>query len=150
MFCWAIAHHVQGKRPRLKANDWWVIVAGWAFWTLAMAQWTKNRTIEFDPPLSPAIFLLPMAATVGFVGLGFLILSGNMRDPRRRRDAGARFLRVALLWLIVYDAAWMAGAGLFKQAATHLVLLGAAYGSMQLMTVASAWGDRVGYAVKRA
>lgn len=137
--CWAIAWHIEGKRPKLRAGDWWVICGGWAVATLVMLQWMSWH----EAPLlgqRPLGWVWPAAAVVVFASLGAWKLR-HLDTTRWRRADGAAFLRLALLWTIVYDACWLLAAGLYWQAAVIAALLTLAYGSMRLMRLVAHLSD---------
>jgi hypothetical protein len=130
--CWTIAYQIEGKRPRLQPASWGLVCGGWGIGTLLLLYWS-------DRTPSPAaghhaLWLGPVLAAAAFALAALMTLRRAGAGGRTRHDAGAAFLRLALLWLIVYDAAWLAGAGLYVQALTHLGLLALAYGSMRLMS----------------
>ena len=131
--CWAIAYQIEGKRPRLQPASWGLVCGGWGVLTLLLLYWADRN------PAPPAghrgLWLGPLLAAGLFAVLALRVLRHAGDGGRSRHNAVAAFMRLALLWLIVYDAAWLAGAGLPWQALTHLVLLALAYGSMRLMTL---------------
>ncbi len=131
VFTWAVAHQVEGKRPRLGQVGWAVLLGGWAFWTLVMARWAGWRAIPLTLPVWT--WLLPILAAGVFVLLALRILIPAWGEARAMRDAGGRFMRLALLWLIVYDACWLLGGGWLWQGAVHLGLLAGAFISMRLL-----------------
>ena len=85
------------------------------------------------PPSLPwGIWLGPIAAMFGFVGVGAWLVKGHIAPGRDRRTATARFDRWSWLWLIVYDATWLASATLWWQAALIAGLFVIAWGAMML------------------
>lgn len=131
LICAAVAHHIGGKRPRLRPADLGWLCAGWAFWTLALVSWmTWRDTLKLND--APYAWWGPIIAVALFlVSLLWVIRPGRVRR-RSHRAAGTHFMQHALLWLIVYDASWLAACGLWWQAAAHLALFLAAYGSIFL------------------
>jgi 4-hydroxybenzoate polyprenyltransferase len=131
MLCWSIAYYLESKRPRLHAAQWWFLCGGWTFWTLLLVSWMRARhgLRAFE---HPTLWYGPLAAVAVFVVLAWWTVR-DRRSPRARRAAGAAFVRLAMLWLIVYDASWLLGAHLWWQAGVHLALLVGALASMRLL-----------------
>lgn len=123
----ATAHRLENKRPRLAARSIWIVVGGWVFVTFAMVMWMSGRGGLMPP--TGWMWVGPAVAVVGFLIIALRTVESN--DPR---TAGQRLVKHGLLWLIVYDAAWLASAGLWWQAA----LLGA----MAPTTLAVMWALR--------
>jgi hypothetical protein len=73
--------------------------------------------------------VLPLVALVAFVVIA-VFLRRAIPDPR---TAGQTIMLYGLLWLIVYDAAFVAGHVGYVPAVLILLLLPAAYFSVQLM-----------------
>jgi hypothetical protein len=73
--------------------------------------------------------MLPAGAAVVFAVLALRIRRRN----RNARQAGQTLMLLGLLWLIVYDAAFVAGYVGFAPAGVVLMLLPIAYLSVQLM-----------------
>lgn len=105
----AIVHVLEGKRPRLRGGEWWAICAGWAFWTLTLVTWMNWRYHGSPGAMHgrPWMWIGPMAAVAAFAFAAWLSLRHRMRPLRARRASGAAFMRLAMLWLIVYDAVWL-------------------------------------------
>ena len=99
IFCAAVGYALDAKRPRMTGRDWLGISGGVMFWTLAL-------TVAGD------VFLGPLAAVGVFVILAWRLLRGRTRSLRSSRAAGVTFIRVAMLWLIVYDVMWLLAADL--------------------------------------
>ena len=140
VFCWpvwlsmthiigisAAAYVLEHKRPKLTGLHLWALIAGWAFWSLVLIGWMLYRRglLVHDAPL---IWLGPIAAAAGFA----LLAGWRLPKVPRGRDAGRELMRMGWLWLIVYDAAWLGGAGLWWSALTVALLLPAAIGLMAI------------------
>jgi 4-hydroxybenzoate polyprenyltransferase len=137
-----VAYHWEQKRPPLTRLHWWSVPVGLlvvnllaiaAVWYRrgglgGVGQWRQHLWIE------PGL-LLPLAAAGVFVVLGWLIYrrAGNIRH------AGQRLMLLGLLWLIVYDAAFVAGYVGWGWAGVTLLLLPVAYLSVQAMRWWSRW-----------
>jgi 4-hydroxybenzoate polyprenyltransferase len=128
----AVAHRLRGKRPRLHAGGWWWLCAGWAFWTMALVFWIRYRE-QLEPTDYPVLWLGPIIAGLAF--LGFVAVQWpRLRSPiRHRQHVGARFARLAMHWLILYDVGWLISAGLFGPSLLHLSLFAAALGVSRLL-----------------
>lgn len=93
----------------------------------------------------------PMLASFGFAGVAWRIgrgiatsgqrevEEGQLPPPlrERRRRAGRQLILAGLMWLIVYDAAFVLGYVGWREAVGVLVLLPLAYGAVRLMRLAS-------------
>jgi UbiA prenyltransferase family len=121
-----IAYRWEQKRPPLTKRHWWSVLGGLAAIDLLLVGAFVWRRREADLALKPGL-LLPTAAAAAFVILAVAI--------RRRRSAGQKLMLLGLLWLIVYDAAFVAGYVSWLAAAMILTLLPIAYLSVQLMRV---------------
>jgi hypothetical protein len=99
----AAAYVFEGKRPRLWGLQLWGVVAGWAFWSLAMIGWMSQRS-------HPTIPAWPVVlAVVGFAAS----MPWQLGRVSGEREAGRLLTRAGLMWLMVYDIAWLAGAQLW-------------------------------------
>lgn len=112
--------------------------------------WPTSRPVGGDDVL-PGGLLWPILASFMFaavawrIGLGIgdrrtraadgLELAPSLREQRRR--AGRQLIVAGLLWLIVYDAAFVLGYVGRRQALGVLVLLPMAYAAVRLMRLAS-------------
>lgn len=155
MACAALRYALAGRRPRLSALDGVGVCMGWAFWVLLLVTVARARSEQAIPlfmdsgaGVGGVIWIGPILAMFGFAGLGMWILGGKVGPERSRRVAAARFGRWSGLWLIVYDFAWLASAGLWWQAGTIAGLFGLAWLAMSLNRAWSvAAGPRPGYRV---
>ncbi len=108
--CGALAYHLGQRRPRLDGARGLLLAAAIAFWMLVLLStmvWRHTLHVLSRPLLS-----LTVTAAV----LGFLVLTLWLwqQQPRGHTVGGAwarPFFRHALLWLLVYDAAWALGWG---------------------------------------
>jgi len=117
-----IAWWVQGKRPRLTASDVAQLCAGTVFWALLFVGsmvWRETLLIHNLPML----WIGPILAIACFSVLTAYFLKRKLKNLRKRRSGGMQYFRLASLWLILYDAAWLVGIGELKQASWHGVLL---------------------------
>lgn len=123
----AAAHRLEGKRPELRGVEIWIVVGSWMFGTLALIGWMSHR----DALVSPAHPWLWVGPTVAAVV--FLIVALRTARTRPEAAAGGLLIKRGLLWLIVYDAAWLLSGGLWWQAALLGAMLPAAMMSMWLI-----------------
>ena len=137
-----LAYRLEGKRPPLRKRHWWAVIGALFVVDLIciFGVWWK-RGNQCDPQLvlqslwiTPGL-ILPAAALVGFLVAGSFII----RRSADRRTAGQTLMLFGLLWLIVYDAAFVAGYVNYLAAGLLLLLLPAAYFSVQLMR----WWSRI-------
>lgn len=122
----AAAHRLEGKRPRLQGAQIWITAIGWAFVTVVMMLWMHRH--QTSPPDRPWMWAGPVAAMVLFTVIGIITQRRAPSEPA----AGKRLIKRGLLWLIVYDAAWLASDGLWWQTLAVAALLPAALGTMHL------------------
>jgi hypothetical protein len=133
----AVAYWWEEKRPPLTRLHWWSVLGGLAFLdSLVIAVVYDRRHERFEGPtalaqslwITPAL-LLPLAAALVFI----LIALGIRRSSPTSREAGQKLMLAGLLWLIVYDAAFVAGYVNLLAAAAILLLLPLAYFSVRMM-----------------
>jgi hypothetical protein len=105
----AVAYHWEEKRPPLTKIHWWTVFGLLALIDLmAIAVVAARRApgvglaqgLRVEPGL-----VLPILATIGFVLLAWHV----RRRSATSREAGQAAMLYGLLWLIVYDAAFVAG-----------------------------------------
>jgi hypothetical protein len=123
-----VAYLWEQKRPALTRGHWWAVLGMLAIIDAAaigVSNWRRPGSLWVQPGL-----MVPGAAVLLFVAVAFYI----RHKMDGRREAGQTLMLYGLLWLIVYDAAfvgtyvnWLA-AGLLL-----LLLLPVAYLSVQLM-----------------
>jgi hypothetical protein len=128
-----VAYVWEAKRPPLTKLHWWAVLGGLGVvdllaigvvvWHWSPPHWTL-AALRIRPGL-----LLPIVAGVGFVGLALWLVR---RSPTRR-EAGQRLMLYGLLWLILYDAAFVAGYVSWLAGGMLLLLLPVAYLSVHLM-----------------
>ena len=116
MACATLRYFLAGKRPRISRTDGGLICIGWAFWTLVVIGLMSARggTIASDYHL---IWVGPTLASLVFVICTWQITRGRLSSGKSRRLAANRFVRLSVLWLMVYDACWLFSAGLWYQSA---------------------------------
>lgn len=130
-----VAYVWEEKRPALTKAHWWGVLGGLgAVDVLSLALVYYRRTTLAEDPwtdglrLEPAL-LIPLACVIAFVAIGWSI----RRNTPNSREAGQKLMLYGLLWLIVYDVAFVAGFVGWIQALALLILLPLAYASVQLM-----------------
>ncbi len=130
----AVCYHWEEKRPPLTRSHWWIILGGLGLidglvvGLLAMRRGWSNIVLVDDAmmqwPLIP-----PVVTVFAFLGLAWYI----RRRSRTRREAGQTLMLFGLLWLIVYDAAFVGSYAGWQEAVLLLALFPLAYASVQLM-----------------
>lgn len=132
----SIAYSWEQKRPLLTKRHVAVVGLGLLAINAALVGLLAYRRggregswIE-DLSITPAL-VLPALALVLFVLVAMTIRS--TKGGRDTRAAGRLFMLVGLLWLIVYDAAFVAGHVSVPAAAVLLVLLPIAWASVKLI-----------------
>ena len=128
-----VAYLWEEKRQALTKIHWWVVLGGLgvidllAVVLVAQRSLYNNKAYRLD--VRPEL-LLPLAAAAAFVLVAWLI----RRRSATSREAGQKLMLFGLLWLIVYDAAFVAGyVGDMIAALAVLALLPLAYFSVQFM-----------------
>jgi hypothetical protein len=129
-----VAYHWEQKRPPLTKAHWWGVLGGLAVIdalsigiTSVLSAQAGEKVAE-GLRLTPAL-ILPAAAGVAFVFIAWLI----RRQTGESRQSGQTLMLYGLLWLIIYDAAFVAAYVSLMDALLLLLLLPAAYLSVQLM-----------------
>jgi 4-hydroxybenzoate polyprenyltransferase len=133
-----IAYYWEEKRPALTRAHLWAVI-GWVGTVnaaiVSLAIW--RRTPRFGGVrealwIEPGL-IAPAAAVVVFVASGWVI----WRLSSAPRQAGRTLMLVGLLWLIVYDAAFVAGYVGLLAGLLVMLLMPLAYLSVRLMR---GWG----------
>jgi 4-hydroxybenzoate polyprenyltransferase len=122
-----VAYVWEQKRPALTPLHWWTVLGMLGFIdaaSIGMIAWRRPSSFWIQPTL-----LLPAAAVLLFIGVAFII---RLRMGLRR-EAGQTLMLYGLLWLIVYDAAYVAAYVNWLAAGLLLFLMPIAYLSVQLM-----------------
>jgi len=128
-----VCYVLEEKRPALTRAHILKVVAGIVAVNCAWVGIVWYRRLDSDSlmhalSISPGL-LLPMLGTAGFLGVATLLLY----RIKQRRDAGQALMLYGLLWLIVYDAAFVAGYVGWRESLMVMSLLPLAYLSVQLM-----------------
>ncbi|HEX4124939.1 MAG TPA: UbiA family prenyltransferase [Tepidisphaeraceae bacterium] len=130
----AVGYYWEQKRPPLTKAHWWAVLGGLAGIDLlaigvaAALSMHRGLGIVQGLRLTPAL-ALPAAAAAAFVFIAWLI----RRQTGESRQSGQSLMLYGLLWLIVYDATFVAAYVSWIDALLLLLLLPAAYLSVQLM-----------------
>lgn len=130
-----VAYHWEEKRPPLTIAHWWGVLGGLGTVNVLSVALVYYRRIHlgFEPwtealRIEPQL-LIPLACVAAFVGIGWSI----RRSTPNSREAGQKLMLYGLLWLIVYDVAFVAAFVGLIQGLALLILLPLAYASVQLM-----------------
>jgi 4-hydroxybenzoate polyprenyltransferase len=128
-----VAYAWEEKRPTLTRKHWNSVLGGLFAVDCALVAlvWWRRRGVgtALEALNIHWGLLLPLGAALAFVGVAWLI----RRTNPVRRDAGQKLMLFGLLWLIVYDAAFVAGYVSFVAAGLLLLLLPVSYLSVQFM-----------------
>jgi len=136
----AVAYRWEEKRPPLTRRHWWAVVGGLLVVNVVLVTLVASRRGAAGPgvrasEVAAALRIEPGLALPALASLAFVALGSRLRRrSASSRDAGQALMLYGLLWLIVYDAAFVAGY-VRNAAATVgvLLLLPVAYLSVQLM-----------------
>jgi 4-hydroxybenzoate polyprenyltransferase len=131
----AIAYTWEEKRPSLTRLHWWAIAGGLAIVdaTCIILVWFRRQSFHELSALdrlwiTPGL-LVPAIAVVLFLIVAELIWLRSADT----RAAGRNLMLAGLLWLIVYDASFVAGYVDWRAAIVLLLLLPVAYFSVTVM-----------------
>ena len=130
----AVCYHWEEKRPPLTRIHWIIVLGGLALvdalviGLLAMRRGWANIVLV-DDAMMPWPIIPPIVTIFVFLGLAWYI----RRRAKTRREAGQTLMLFGLLWLIVYDAAFVGAYAGWQEAVLLLLLFPLAYFSVQLM-----------------
>jgi 4-hydroxybenzoate polyprenyltransferase len=137
----AVCYRLEDKRPRLTRGHWLAVIFGLiAIDVLCVAAVWHRRGDRFAGDIIQALWIAPglwlaAVAVVAFIVAAIVV----RRTTPDARAAGQAIMLLGLLWLIVYDAAIVAGYVDYRAALLQLSLLPIAYLSVQMMR----WGGRL-------
>ncbi len=123
----AAVTHIIGKRvPRLSTRAAVAAIVGWAFWS-ALIMWigwvrTGRPAWAWPDWVDPVLPVWPLMLVVPLVAWSWLKVRQHGIGPRAADKIG----RYGSLWVPLYGAAWLLGAGHTGQAVLLLGLAGAA------------------------
>ena len=141
MICTTFAYVIEGRRPRFRNWDWWVLCVGWLVLTLLLVSRMAWRN-PGSPGLlhdRPRLWLWPLLAAGLLAIVSTYMMRQTMARTKSRRWAGRTFLRFSMLWMVLYDAAWLAGARVWSGAATLLALFLVGGSLLWLLGVLGKW-----------
>ena len=130
-----VAYHWEQKRPPLTPKHWGTVIGGLLGLDIAIIGafgWRRgDQSLRgLLPALNVNLSLLPVVLTIPvFIALAYWV----RRKSEIATDAGQKLVLYGLLWLIVYDAAFVAGYVSWTAAAVLLCLLPIAWWSVQFM-----------------
>jgi 4-hydroxybenzoate polyprenyltransferase len=131
-----IAYRLEEKRPPLTRIHGWAVLGGLGLMDVAVIGILALRRVpELTPfAVTDALWvrwglLLPIIAVVLFVVVAWTI----RQRAGSAREAGQRMMLAGLLWLIVYDAAFVAGYVSWMLGLVLLLLLPVAWAAVRIM-----------------
>jgi 4-hydroxybenzoate polyprenyltransferase len=130
-----VSYAWEQKRPRLTRRHWWAVLGGLALVdAVCVSLVSFRRQVRLNTGFAQSLWvtpglLLPIAAIIGFVVVAAVIWLRSSDI----RSAGRNLMLAGLLWLIVYDASFVAGYVSYAAAGAILLLLPVAYLSVLLM-----------------
>jgi len=135
-----VAYYWEDKRPTLTRAHLFFVLGGLGFLDALLLSVVWFRRHRLGMSVAQTFWMeqgliLPIAASVVFFLLGILI----KRTSPTPRDAGQRLMLYGLLWLIVYDTAFVAGYVGTDEAFYIFMLLPVAFLAVQFMR----WWTRV-------
>lgn len=129
----AVAYRWEAKRPPLTPRHAWTLAGGLAVLNVLLVAaffFRRGESFAESLRLTPAL-LPPLLAAGAFAVFGYMI----RRRANDRRAAGKALILYGLLWLIVYDALFVAGYVDWWMGAGLLVLWPVAYLAVRAMRV---------------
>jgi len=142
----ALGYLLEDKRPRLRGREVTLLALGWMLGTAAIVAFMtwRGTLLAYGRPF---IWIGPAIAAALFFAVSWWVVvrSNKLRDGGdlhgERRRLGRHYMRLSILWLIVYDAAWLFCAGLIVPGLLHLLLFVSVYAILYLMGPISAAAD---------
>jgi hypothetical protein len=137
----AVCYHWEQKRPPLTPKHWATVLGGLLVVDASLIGMLGFRRGDDTLRGLPGALLMgrslvpAVAAAVAFAGVAVVV----RRRAANSREAGQQLMLYGLLWLIVYDAAFVGGYASWPAAAGLVCLLPLAFASVQLMR----WWSRV-------
>jgi hypothetical protein len=130
----AVAYHWEEKRPPLTRIHWWTVLGGLAgvdilFIGLLGSRRGWDNIVQIHHPLTAFPMIAPISAAIVFIGIAWYV----KRHAKTSREAGQTIMLYGLLWLIVYDAAFVGSYAGWLEAVLLVLLFPLAYFSVQLM-----------------
>lgn len=123
-----VAYVWEQKRPGLTRVHWWSVLGGLGAMDVAIVLILYMRRGFERLQITPAL-AIPAAAVIVFIVLATYV----KRRSSSSREAGQALMLYGLLWLIVYDATFVAAYVGLGSALILMLLLPMAYFSVQLM-----------------
>lgn len=120
------------KRPPLTRSHWGIVLGGLAVIDvlfIALLKSHNGRGITLIHGNMPWCLMPAAAAVIAFIGVARYV----KKHSASGREAGQTLMLYGLLWLIVYDAAFVAGYASLLEATLLVLLFPLAYFSVQLM-----------------
>jgi hypothetical protein len=132
----AVCYHLEAKRPPLTKRHWYAVIGGLLtadIICILAVWWKRDHRFELDK-FSEYLWIEPGLLYAASAALIFALMAWVIRkrylDPR---TAGQTMMLIGLLYLIVYDVCFVAGYVSPVAASMLLILLPAAYLSVQFM-----------------
>ncbi|MEX2215051.1 MAG: UbiA family prenyltransferase [Phycisphaeraceae bacterium] len=141
----ALGHILEEKRPRLTKGEIAWLATAWAFVTAGMVVYMiwRSTILAYGRPF---IWIGPAIAGGLFILISAIMVRQADEPGAPRRVIGRQYMRLSILWLVVYDAAWLFAAGLFWPGMLHLVLFSSVYIALYVMgPLRAAMGPKPGY-----
>jgi 4-hydroxybenzoate polyprenyltransferase len=132
----ALGWRLEDKRPRLERREVIRLAIGWSLGTAMIVGYMlwRGTILAYGRPF---IWIGPAIAGAIFFAVSWVVVARATRlrsaGDGRRRELGRAYMRLSILWLIVYDAAWLFCAGLIVPGLLHLMLFVSVYVILYLM-----------------
>jgi hypothetical protein len=135
-----VAYVWEQKRPPLTRIHWWALLSGLATIDIAsvLVIWLRRRARGEN--IFESLWIEPQLAAPAAAILLFVLLAWMIRVRHQNaREAGQALMLYGLLWVIIYDVAFVCGYVGWREGLGLALLLPAAYGSVRVMR----WWGRV-------
>lgn len=129
-----VAYRWEAKRPPLTPIHWAGVSAGLAVVDALLIGLLAWRRVPAAGSFAKALHVGPQLIAPAAAAAAFIVLAAVIRArSASSREAGQRLMLYGLLWLILYDAAFVAGYVGWRPAVVLVALLPMAYASVQVM-----------------
>ena len=142
----AVCYALEGKRPRLNKRHWLMVTSGLAAVIVALLAILVSRRVDHPEEWAAMLRVTPGLIYPGAMAMVFaLVAVWIVRRHTDPRTAGRTLMLYGLLWLILYDAAFVVGYVHWTWALCVLALLPVAVASVQVMR---AWSTLIELSAK--
>jgi hypothetical protein len=130
----AVCYVLEEKRPTLNRKHWAALIGGLLLINVLSIAAVMYRRLPRDGDWVSALDISPGLLFPAFAAAGFVILVSILhRAAKDARGLGQTLMLVGLLWLIMYDSAFLIGYVGWTEGLLHLLLMPIAYAAVLTM-----------------